>query len=148
MSIARLGVCLILFIVTACATAPEDQAVLAGTANVAEFVDLPPDAVFEATLEDVSRADVAATKIGSSHLDPAGSPPFQFKIAYDPGLIDPRHRYAVRARIVMDGRMIFTSDTVYPVLTRGGPDNVNLLLQRVPIGSKNSTRTATPSNLR
>ncbi len=139
MLIARLVVCCAMLALAACATAPKHQAVLEGTANVAEFVDLPPEAIFEAFLEDVSRADAPATRISSSQLNPAGPPPFKFKIAYDRQLIDPRHRYAVRARVMLDGRVMFTSDAVYPVLTAGTSARVDLLLHRA-----STTIAATP----
>ena len=39
---------------------------------------------------------------------------------------------AVRATIRADGKLLFTTDTVYPVLTRGAGHEVELMLRRVP----------------
>jgi hypothetical protein len=96
---------------------------------------LPPGAVFEAILEDVSRADAPAHVVGRAHIDGPGNPPIPFSISYDPSRIDPSHRYAVRARIVVSGKLLFTSDQHYPVLTAGESNEVNLLLRRAGASS-------------
>jgi putative lipoprotein len=41
---------------------------------------LPPSAVFEATLEDVSRADEASETISRTRLTSPGNPPIKFAI--------------------------------------------------------------------
>jgi heat shock protein HslJ len=41
------------------------------------------------------------------------------------------HRYLVRAKILLDGKLLFTSDTATPVLTRVSPTTVSLMLRRV-----------------
>src|ERR1700709_2047290 len=69
-----------------------------GTATYRERMALPPDAVFEATLEDVSRADAPATILGQARIEQPGNPPFHFTIQYDPALVLPTHVYAIRAR--------------------------------------------------
>ena len=45
---------------------------------------LPPGAVFEAVLEDVSLADAPAIELGRATLADPGNPPFEFEIDYDP----------------------------------------------------------------
>lgn len=89
---------------------------LQGSATLREAVALPADAVFEATLEDVSLADARSRVLGRSRIDPAGAPPFRFAIAYDDAAIQARHRYIVRATIRRQGRLLFTTDQAYPVL--------------------------------
>jgi copper homeostasis protein (lipoprotein) len=89
---------------------------LQGTAAYRERIALPPDAVFEATLQDVARADAPATVIGRAKLQPAGQPPFRFEIKYDDAAIKSNGRYAVRATITQGGQLLFTTDRVYSVL--------------------------------
>ena len=83
---------------------------------------LPPGAVLEATLEDVSRADAPAQVIGRARVENPGNPPFRFEIPYDRSRVDSTHRYAVRVRIMVEGKPFFGTDRNYPVLTGGGPD--------------------------
>lgn len=101
-----------------------------GQALYRERIALPPDVVFEATLLDVSRADVIAETVGSFRLENPGPVPIRFEIPYDPAKVDDRHTYAVRARILQGDRLLFTTDKVYPVLTRGAGSEVDLLLVR------------------
>jgi uncharacterized lipoprotein YbaY len=89
---------------------------LQGTAAYRERMMLPPDAVFEAQLQDIARADAPATVLGRARLDPAGQPPFRFEIAYDDAAIKPGGRYAVRATVTHRGQLLFTTDRIHPVL--------------------------------
>lgn len=102
-----------------------------GTATYRERIALPPDAVFEAVLQDVSRADAPAVEIASTVLEAPGSPPFDFVIGYDPAAIDPGNTYAVRASVRVDGALRFTSDTRHAVLTRGAGDQVEIVMVAV-----------------
>lgn len=102
-----------------------------GTATYRERMALPPSAVFEATLEDVSRADAAAETIGGTRLTSPGNPPIKFTITYDPARILADHRYAVRARILVNDQVLFSSDTATPVITRGNPTTVSIVMRRV-----------------
>ena len=109
-----------------------------GTVTYRERLALPPDAVFEATLEDVSRADALTVVMGQARIERPGNPPFRFEITYDPARINPSHRYAVRARILVGGELFFSTDRSYPVLTGGHGNEVALLLRRAgasgPVG--------------
>jgi copper homeostasis protein (lipoprotein) len=89
---------------------------LEGTATYRERIALPPDAVFEAELQDVSKADAPAVVLGRARLDPAGQPPFRFAIAYDDAALKAGHRYTVRATVRRQGQPLFTTDTHHPVL--------------------------------
>lgn len=91
-------------------------ATLEGSATYRERIALPADAVFEATLEDVSRADAPSTVLGRARLDPAGLPPFRFAIEYDEKAIEAGRRYVVRANVSRAGQLLFTTDRAYPVL--------------------------------
>jgi len=102
-----------------------------GTALYRERMVLPVGAVFEATLEDVSKADAPADVIGRARMDPPGNPPFKFTIAYDPAKIDQQHRYNVRARITLKDELLFISDRSYPVITGGHPNQVSIVLKMV-----------------
>jgi uncharacterized lipoprotein YbaY len=105
-----------------------------GTATYRERMALPARAVFEATLEHVSRADAPSETIASLRLTAPGNPPIAFTIAYEPSKILDNHSYVVRATILDDGKLLFTTDTATPVITRGRPTTVSLLIRRVGTG--------------
>jgi len=105
-----------------------------GQALYRERIALPPGSGFEATLEDVSRSDAKGTVLGSFRVGNAGPVPIRFEIPYDPKAIDERHSYSVRGRILVNGRLLFTTDKASPVLTQGHGNEVELLLVRVREG--------------
>jgi putative lipoprotein len=86
--------------------------------------------VFEAQLEDVTRTDAEAGVIAQTRLPSPGNPPIRFTIPYDAAAIQAHHAYVVRARIVAGEKVLFTTDKAHPVLTRGNPNTVSLLLRR------------------
>ena len=132
----RFGVVLVAALVTAAVVPVAEAAdVIRGTATYRERMALPPGAVLEVTLEDVSRMDVPADMIGRVEIPDPGAPPFTFEIPFDADAIDERHTYSVRARITVDDRLWFVTDTVAPVLTRGAGREVELLLKRVGTSS-------------
>lgn len=113
------------------AVAEAADGAVTGVATYRERIALPPGAVFEATLEDISRADAPADVVSTVRQEDAGNPPYRFELAFDPARIVPSRRYAVRARITLDGRLVFTSDQVHPVLTNGNPASVEIVMKRV-----------------
>ena len=127
----RLLLALALVLVSGCAALPGTQGKITGTATLRERIALPADAVFEATLEDISKADAKAEVIGRARVERPGNPPIPFEIIYDPARIDASRRYVVRARILVEGRMLFTSDQAYRVLTGGKGAEVAMTLRMV-----------------
>jgi uncharacterized lipoprotein YbaY len=102
-----------------------------GTATYRERMALQPTAVFEATLEDVTRADAPAETIACTRTASPGNPPIAFTIAYDQSKVVRNHSYVVRARILVDDKLLFSTDTATPVITRGSPLSVSLMMRRV-----------------
>ena len=122
------AVALLLYCMAAWAAQAAGQ--VTGTATYRERLALPPDAVFEATLVDVSKVDIPAEVIGWTRIERPGNPPIRFDIMYDTSRIDPSHRYAVRAHILVGGKLFFVTDRNYSVLTAGQGNEVALLLRR------------------
>lgn len=87
-----------------------EEPVVRGQASYRERIALPPAAVFEATLEDVSRAGAKAEVLGRVRLQNPGQVPIHFEVPNDPAKIDDRYSYAVRARILRGERLLFTTD--------------------------------------
>ena len=98
------------------------QGVITGTVTYRNRSALPPTAVIEVTLADISLADAPAKVISTQRIEAGGKqPPFPYELSYDPAQIDPRLTYSVSARITEGNELLFISDTVNPVLTRGAP---------------------------
>lgn len=117
---------------TACTTGPPTATTtVTGTAIYRERMALPSAAVFEATLEEVSRAAAPAVVVASTRVTAPASP-IAFSIAVDRARIDAARRYALRARITLNGQLLFATDTAYPVFGASGVRRVDdMLLRRV-----------------
>jgi uncharacterized lipoprotein YbaY len=113
---------------------PAHAGSLSGTASIRETVALPADAVFEAVLIDIALADAPARELGRVRLQPGGQPPFRFTIPYREAEITPQGRYTVRATVRSGEQLLYTTDTITPVLS-GGPSQP-LTLQLVPVADQ------------
>jgi putative lipoprotein len=103
-----------------------------GTISIREMMGLPPGAIIEVKLLDVSLQDVEAQEIARDIIEAEGrQPPYRFSLSYHPKTIDPAHDYAVQARITVGGRLWFINDTRYPVITKNNPVRVDMILRRV-----------------
>jgi putative lipoprotein len=78
-----------------------------------------------------SRArDAPATVVAENILAAAGKQvPIAFELPYSAKDIQPNHRYQVRARFTVKDKLLFTTTQAYPVITRGAPTAVKLVLQ-------------------
>ena len=92
---------------------------------------LPPDSEVSIILEDVARMDVSAELIAVTRFKPQGGPPYSFTLAYDPAKIHEKGRYALRARIEANGRLIFTSTEHIPAFGRTPDQPVKIMVSQV-----------------
>ena len=105
------------------------NASVSGTVTYRERLSLTPGATLVIELRDVSYADGPAPLIASQTISGPGQAPIKFKVEYNREDIDSLSRYSIPARIVeSDGRLAFTNDTAYEVITHGNPDKVDMLL--------------------
>lgn len=89
-----------------------------GTVSYRERIALPDKALVTITLQDVSLADAAAKVIAKHRFETNGMQvPLEFDLAFDNRKIDAHHRYSVSARIEVDGKLRFITDTHYAVIT-------------------------------
>jgi putative lipoprotein len=109
-----------------------DLATITGNASYRERVALRPGAVLEVELLDVSRADAPADRLASIRIRVQGQPPMPFTLHYDPAIIEANRSYSVTAKILVENRVVFRSDTMHPVLTRGAGDSVEVTMVRMP----------------
>ena len=146
MTIAALGV---LGLLTACATGPASQPAASGVAAVPvvpaasagvrvsgtisylQRVALPPDSDVIVQLRDVSRVDAKADILAEQRFTTRSQVPLPFELMVEPAKIDPRMRYAVAARIERGGKLMFINDKLYPVLTKGHGNRVEMVLHMV-----------------
>ena len=107
----------------------EPNAAVSGTVTYRERIALTPGARLVVELRDVSLQDAAAPLIARQTVENPGQVPIAFRVRYNRDDINSRNTYGIQARIIeSDGRLAFTNDTAYDVITRGNPSNVDMLL--------------------
>ena len=112
-------------LLAACATIPpaEQPVSVTGSITYRERMALPPTAQVEVTLADVSLMDAPSKTIARQSFTADGRQvPFAFSLTVDQRQLDPRHSYAVSARITdASGRLMFITDTRNSVTFDGRP---------------------------
>jgi len=121
----------------ACATlGPSEQPVsVTGQITYRERIALPPTAQIEIQLSDVSLMDAPSRTIAQQSFTADGRQvPFAFSLTVDQRPLDPRHSYAVSARITdASGRLMFITDTRNSVAFDGR--------SRIDMGTLNLVKT-------
>ena len=140
--LAAIGVAIVLLAGGACdgGSQPDDatlevssgkspNASVSGTVTYRERLALTPGAKLVVELRDVSYADAAAPLIARQTISGPGQVPIEFRVGYNRDDVDSRNVYSVSASIIeSDGRLAFTNDTAYEVITGGNPNKVDMLL--------------------
>ena len=105
------------------------NASVSGTVTYRERIALTEGASLVVELRDVSYLDAEAPLIARQTIENPGQVPIRFEVGYHRDDIDDRNVYGISARIIeSDGRLAFTNDTAYDVITRGNPSTVDMLL--------------------
>ena len=126
--------------------ASNDTAQVTGTLTYRERIALRPGSVAEVWLLDTSLADAPAIEIAYQRIEDPGNPPIPFVLDYDPQEIREGMQYGVRATIRQADQLLFTSDTHYPVLTRGAGNTAEVLLIMVDRAPTNPGASSGDSN--
>ncbi|WP_228037792.1 YbaY family lipoprotein [Nodosilinea sp. LEGE 06152] len=109
-----------------------NSASVTGTVTYLPRIAMPPNAVLEVSLIDVSRADAPAVTLASqSMVFGDRQVPLPFELVYNPDQIDPRLSYAVQARILVDGELRFINTSRFAVITQGNPTSVEVRVDPV-----------------
>ena len=120
---------LVLALALACGASPALAGRITGSVTYLARIAVPPGAVLEVALRDISRQDGPAVTLSLMRYA-LKRVPAPFELSYDDALIDAGRRYAVQARIIVDGREIFRTEEAQPVLTRGAGDTVEIVVNR------------------
>lgn len=106
---------------------------LAGSVSYRERIALPPHAVLEVRLLDVSLADAPAKAIAVTRVKTRHRMPVPYSLRYDDERIRRDRSYALQAQITVDGKLWFTTTTRHPVFT-GQPNETDITVERVSGG--------------
>ena len=101
-----------------------------GTITYLVRMALPTQATVQVQLLGMARSDAPATVIAQEKFALGTKQvPIPFTLKYNPAKIESTHSYSVSAKVFLGSEVKFASDQVYPVLTKGNPSNVDLILK-------------------
>lgn len=103
-------------------------------------VTFEAETVLELRLTDVSVSDGPALEVARLTVENLDVLPYRYTLPYDATRIDARHRYTVDARIFSGGRLRFSTDTAYGVLTQGHDNQRDIAL--IATGGNNPAPSA------
>ncbi|MBW4542814.1 MAG: YbaY family lipoprotein [Myxacorys chilensis ATA2-1-KO14] len=105
---------------------------VSGTVSYLQRIALPPNAVVEVQLQDVSRADAPAVTISEQTIPLNGRQvPIPFSLSYDSATIRPTNTYTIAARILIDGKARWRNTSAYRVITQGKPTSVDVIVNQI-----------------
>ena len=120
---------LLFMLFTSAAMAKEDF--ISGQVIYTNEEVLPEKAKVEVVLEDISLMDTVSVIIGKTVIDPAGQIPISFKITFNDEKIQLGHRYAVRAKVTHDSKLLYITDTLNAVFAGTNDKNMHLIMKRI-----------------
>ena len=96
--------------------------------HLQEGATLPPEALLQVELLDVSRADAPSVTVAARDYR-VESLPVEVRLPYDSAEIDPRMRYVVAAKVAEGERVLLRTTAAYPALTREAPERPEIVLE-------------------
>lgn len=114
-------------------TPDELDAAVSGTIRYQKSCQLPAGSKLSIRLlGNVNLADAPTPIIAETEIVDPGPSPVEFELKYDSSDIETWVAYSLSGRIEdPGGRLLFVTDTVYEVITRGQPNRINLPLVKV-----------------
>ena len=109
------------------------EGVISGVVTYLNRSALPPVAVIEVQLQDVTIADAPSTVLASQRQVAGGRQvPIPFELAYNPNQIQEGRIYALSVRITIDGALRYINTTLQRVLNDGAPaTDIEVVVQPV-----------------
>jgi uncharacterized lipoprotein YbaY len=97
------------------------QGTVSGVVTYLQRSALPLTAVVHMEIDDVTLADAPMVTISAVDIPVTHQVPIAFSLSYDPSKIDPKHHYALNARITDHGKLLFLNMTRFPLFENGAP---------------------------
>lgn len=108
--------------------APADRPMLTGTVLYRERIALPPSAVLTVRLLDITKSEAPEVVLAERSISNPGNPPMAFSLPYPFGGIVASRRYAIEARIEVEGRLRFFSAEPHEVTPQNAAHEHEILV--------------------
>lgn len=112
-------------------TTPAATAVVRGTIEFSNNMELSPIARVEVEIIDISGTYQETTVLGRQTIDTPQQTGVKFEVSYDPAAVQSGNIYALRVRVYDSGRLMLATVDPPLVITNGNPTNLTVYVQDV-----------------
>lgn len=130
-----LALCLALALAGCASRAPDLE--VTGSVFSRERLYVPPEAVFDAALVDVSRPEDPPVVLARQRIDPAGPLPYALRLPFHKSQLHPQGRYEVRAAVRRQGGVLLDTPGVHAVMIDPAFRHVDVILAPVLLNRAN-----------
>ena len=92
---------------------------------------LPPGCTLTVSLQNISQLNADTNTVASATVTVQAAPPYEVILKYDPLRISDRLRYALQARIELDGQLLFTNNARTDPFAGPAGQPIRILVQKV-----------------
>lgn len=124
----------LLIILVSCSQESENY--ITGQISYPQKISLTEEAVVTIQLVDISKQDVKAQVIAEKLIRNPGQVPINFDILYNPDDILSDNTYSLKVKIEDKGSLLFTTNTVYPVINNGITENIRVKVISADVNAK------------
>lgn len=121
-----------LALLAGCVSAPRPDARITGTAFTRTRIFVPPEAVFEAVLLDVTDDNAPPVALARQRVEPAGVAPFDINIPFVSARMQRNGKYLVQAQVTLYNELLFYSPGTHPVTWDPSLHRADILLEPYP----------------
>ena len=115
-----------------CAGVSRPDARITGRAFSRTRIYVPPDAVFEAALMDVSNESRPPVALARQRIEPAGQAPFDLNIPFEMGQLQRNGKYLVQAQVSLYNQLLFYTPGSHPVMADPAFHRTDVILEPYP----------------
>ena len=101
-----------------------------GSVTYLQRIAVPPGAKLLVELRDVSLMDVESKLIVAQEYD-LSAVPQDYELRFEDSQIFANNIYAMSARVTQGEKLLFITDTSYPVLTHGAGDTADMIVKQI-----------------
>lgn len=130
--VSALALATLLFVLAPAAQAQGTGAV-AGTITYSQRVSLPANAIVTMQIAEITAAGRPGVVVAEQKFSTNGAQvPFRFSVPFDPARLNQNSSYTVQGNITVDGKVVFSTSSLYRVITQGSPvNNLNVVMAQV-----------------
>ena len=119
-------------LLSACAGLPKPDALITGRAFTRNRLYIPPDAVFEAVLLDITNDNAPPIALGRQRVEPAGPAPYDLAIPFARSSLQRNGKYVVQAQVTLYNELLIYTPGMHPVMQDPAFQRVDVIIEPYP----------------